>query len=237
MNKPEKLNEWVTLYEGRCEDVLATGLIPTNAAIISDPPYGMNWNTDSTRFSGGRGKRGEGREDWGEIVGDTIEFDPLPWLSFPRVVLWGSNHYAARLPVGTGLVWLKKPDHLFGTFLSDAEVAWMKGGCGIYCFRDTGEYMRIQKNKFHPTQKPVNLMRWCIRKAKVPPGSVIVDPYAGSGTTLIAAMLEGRQAIGCEIDPAYCDIIRRRVREADGTAPGTLFAEAAKQEASLFDSL
>lgn len=60
-------------------------------AIISDPPYGMDWDTDSTRFTGGAHKRGDGREDWGDIHGDAEPFNPTPWLVWPRVVLFGCN--------------------------------------------------------------------------------------------------------------------------------------------------
>ena len=63
------------------------------------------------------------------------------------------NHFAARLPVGTTLIWLKRYDNAFGTFLSDAEIAWEKGGYGVYCFRDVS-MQGESNNKKHPTQKP-----------------------------------------------------------------------------------
>ena len=94
------------LYLGDCMEVLPT--LPKVDACITDPPYGMDWDTDSTRFTGGKHKRGDGREDWGAIRGDADPFDPTPWLNFPRVVLFGANHFASRLPVGTTLVWIKK---------------------------------------------------------------------------------------------------------------------------------
>lgn len=124
--------EGVTLYLADNRDV--RDLLAADA-LISDPPYGMDCDTDSTRFSGSNIKRGRGRDDYGEIAEDSEPFDPSPWLEYPRCVLWGANHYAARLLIGTTLVWLKKDEHLWGTFLSDAEVAWMKGGHGVYAFR------------------------------------------------------------------------------------------------------
>jgi len=70
---------------------------------------------------------------------------------------------------------------------------------------------RFQAEKVHPTQKPVDLMAWCMEKAKVPAGAIVLDPYAGSGTTLIAALETGRKAIGIEIDERWVDVARRRL--------------------------
>jgi len=205
-----------TIYHGDWREVIAwVGKVD---AVITDPPYGMNWNTDSTRFTGGQHKRGDGRDDWGAIAQDCKPFDPSPWLVFDRVIMFGANHYAERLPVGTTLIWLKKADHLFGTFLSDAEIAWMKGGHGVYCFRKQfPPPSRIAENNgkevAHPTQKPIGLMRWCINKVKTPEGGTVLDPYMGSGTTLVAAKLEGRRAVGIELEERYCEIAANRLSQ------------------------
>lgn len=188
-------------------------------AIVSDPPYGMGWNTDSTRFSGGQSEewryRGQGRNDWGPVVNDDHPFDPSPWLEFHRVILWGSNHFGSRLPIGTSLVWIKKSDELYGTFLSDAEIGWMKGGHGVYCFRANfpppSRMAEANGSCAHPNQKPVALMRWCIRRLKLEPNSLICDPYLGSGTTGIAAIQEGHRFIGIDIERKYVEIARRRL--------------------------
>jgi site-specific DNA-methyltransferase (adenine-specific) len=75
-------------------------------------------------------------------------------------------------------------------------------------------------NKFHQTGKPVSVMRWLARCC--PPGGLVLDPFAGSGTTGLAALQEGRRAILIEREPAYCDIIRKRLAQHE-----PLFAEAA----------
>lgn len=218
----------VTLIPGDCLEVLRS--LPDGCvnAVVTDPPYGMGWNTNSRRYTGGNRalRRVEGRDDWPVIHGDDQLFDPVPWLAFSKVVLWGANHYTMRLPVGTTLAWIKKADHLFGTFLSDAEIGWMKGGHGVYCYRKPfPPPVRAAESGIgrcaHPTQKPVGLMRWCIRRLKLPPGSTILDPFAGSGTTGVAALAEGMRCILIEREPAYCDIIRRRL----AAASGPLFAE------------
>jgi DNA modification methylase len=188
-------------------------------ALISDPPYGMAYDTDSTRFSGGDVKRGAGRSDWGMIQGDSTDFDPSPWLAFPRVVLWGSNHYAQRLPVGTTLVWLKKADHLFGTFLSDCEIGWMKGGHGVYAFRKqfpppSRQAENDGKTVAHPTQKPIALMQWCLDMAKVSTDQMVFDPFMGSGSTGVACVTTGRRFTGCEIDEKHFTTACRRIENA-----------------------
>jgi tRNA G10 N-methylase Trm11 len=201
-------------------------MIPADAAIISDPPYGMSLNTDNSRFSGGntasvvRRGNGIGTGKGKGIINDEKPFDPSPWLAWEKVVLFGSNHFGARLPVGTKLIWIKRLDAAFGSFLSDAEEAWMKGGHGIYCRRDltmNGEALTRQ----HPCQKPVTLMAWCMDKAKVPAGAVVVDPYMGSGSTIIAAIRTGRRAIGIELDPTHFEAAKTRIKNE--LAQGDLF--------------
>jgi site-specific DNA-methyltransferase (adenine-specific) len=210
----------VVVVEGDCLEMVPSLRAAGVDAVVSDPPYGMDWNTDCSRFSGGAPetvkKRGNGGCVRESVIGDRSPFDPSPWIPFPKVLLFGANHFAANLPVGTTLVWLKRNDDAFGSFLSDAEVAWMKGGHGVYCHRDLS-MKAIAREQCHPCQKPVGLMRWCIRRLKLPPGSLILDPFSGSGTTGVAAIKEGMRAILIEREPTYAAIARRRVAEAMGT--------------------
>ena len=205
---PYYVDDAVTLYHGDSREL---GLsIETPAALISDPPYGMGWDTDGKRFSGGgktrRPEWSRGKDWGGPVHGDDQPFDPQPWLHFPEVILWGANHYAALLPVGTTLVWIKRFDSAFGSFLSDAEIAWQKGGHGVYCRRVVaGSHNGV--DRFHPTQKPLEIMRWCVERTKSP---LIIDPFMGSGTTVVAAKSLGRRAIGIEIDERYCEIAALR---------------------------
>jgi len=221
MSRIETLAEGVTLYFGDCREILPT--LGKVDAVVTDPPYGQKWNTDTRRFSGGRygdGRRGQGKKHL-EIMGDNRPFDPLPWLKFPDVVLWGANHYSSKLPIGSTLIWLKRSPDLMGTFLSDAEIGWSKGGHGVY-----GHYFQFPPPvraieiggdpcfpiTEHPTQKPLSLMRWCIEEFTI--GDIILDPYMGLGTTGVAAVKLGRKFIGIEIEPKYFDIACRRISEA-----------------------
>ena len=205
----------ITIYHGRCEDVLPTLDAATVDLVLTDPPYGMSNNCDYTRLSTGpRGTGGRSRRSYDQIEGDDRPFDPAPWLGFPRVILFGSNHFGAHLPVGTTLVWIKRFDGGFGSYLSDAEVAWMKGGHGVYCHRDTSMQSVGRKGeKVHPTQKPVGLMKWCIAKSKAPNDVMILDPFMGSGTTLLAAKGMGLRAIGIECHEPYAEIAAQRLSQ------------------------
>jgi site-specific DNA-methyltransferase (adenine-specific) len=69
-----------------------------------------------------------------------------------------------------------------------------------------------RKTAFHPTQKPVALMQWCLGIKGVPKG-IVCDPYMGAGPTLVAAKSEGRKAIGIEIEEKYCEIAATRLAQ------------------------
>lgn len=229
---PYYQDEAVTLYCGDCMDVLPALDASQITAVITDPPWGMNLDTDTRRFSGGNRKRGAGVSR-AKVAGDDTDFDPSQWLDFPIVVLWGMNHFAQRLPVGTSLVWVKKHQHLWGTFLSDGEIAWMKGGHGVYIahfeWSNTARMAKEADPFLHPTQKPVELMQWCFDRAGVERGSLILDPYAGSGSTLVAAKLSGHRAIGIEIDESYCEKIANRLRQGILFVANTAHTETIRQ--------
>lgn len=203
-----------TLYLGDCREIAPT--LEGVDCVVTDPPYGMAHDTDSTRFSGGKRKHGDGRDDWGSIAGDSQPFDPSPWIGYQNVVIWGYQHFAQKVPVGTVLAWIKRSEKLYGTFLSDAELAWRKGGHGVYCYhKEFPPPSRTVEHDgncvAHPTQKPVGLMEWCLGRA---PGNLTLDPYMGSGTTMLACMNMGRPCIGIEIEPRYFDIACQRIDAA-----------------------
>lgn len=208
------------IIKGDCLNVMAGLPAASIDAIVTDPPYGMNYKCDSTRFSGGnrnhRVIRGQGKK-WPRIANDDKPFDPTPWLAWQKVILFGSNHFGSRLPVGTTLVWIKRNEAAYGSFLSDAELAWMKGGHGVYCFKDTS--YQASDQRFHPTCKPIPLMQWCIRKLKLNPGATILDPFCGSGSTGVAAIREGFNFIGIELNSDYAEIARRRIDHERNKTP------------------
>lgn len=204
------------LILGDCRDFLPT--LGKVDAVVTDPPYGIALNTDNRRFSGGNvasiAKRGNniGSAAGAPIIGDEGPFDPsfLLDISGDKIV-WGWNNYPDRLPRGACLVWLKRNDEAFGSFLSDAELAWMSKGHGVYCRRDLSN-AAIANERVHPTQKPVSLMLWCLEF--LPKAQTILDPFMGSATTGVACVNLGRKFIGIEREPKYFDIACKRIAEA-----------------------
>lgn len=204
------------LLLGDCLEILpAFGKVD---AIVTDPPYGIALNTNNQRFSGGsaesRVKRGSniGTAGGRAIVNDAAPFDPSHLLQYAKQhIIWGWNNYPDKLPRGATLVWLKRNDEAFGTFLSDAELAWFSSGHGVYCTRDLSN-AAIARERVHPTQKPVSLMAWCL--GFVPKAGTVLDPYMGSASTAVACVKEGRSFIGIEIDPGYFEIACERIRKA-----------------------
>ena len=220
------------LILGDCLEVLPL-LGKVDAAVVTDNPYGGGFDFDSNRFTGGTDEAplGPGRSDR-KVIGDDEPFDPSPWLSFPEVILWGANHFAAKLPVGTTLVWLKKEPKHYGTRLSDAEIGWQASGYGVYAFHapDSNGRRRLEATgspfgaeTAHPTQKPVGLMEWCIQRTA---SQTVLDPFMGSGTTGVAALRLGRRFIGIEKDAEYFDIACKRI--ADAVARPDMFVEAGR---------
>jgi DNA modification methylase len=203
------------LVLGDCREVLPT--LSGIDAVVTDPPYGIRLNTNNSRFSGGNTasvrKRGNGigPAQGSSIKGDDGPFDPYFLAAVGREqIIWGWNNFPDKLPRGACLVWLKRNDAAFGSFLSDAELAWLSKGHGVYCRRDLSNNS-ITRDRCHPTQKPVSLMEWSLGFVK---GDVILDPFMGSGTTGVACAKLGRKFIGIEIEPKYFEIACKRIEEA-----------------------
>lgn len=222
----------ITIYHGDCRRIVPQ--LPPVDLLLTDPPYGINVapkgqvggaphaRIKSTRFK--------------PVTWDSAP--PPPWLlemliSHARAsVLWGGNYYRSLAPASCWLVWDKRNDK---TSFADCELAWtnFKRAVRIFRWRWSGMLQEDMKNKerrVHPTQKPVPLMSWCIGWAKAP--TSILDPFMGSGTTLIAAQRLGLRAIGIDQDKAYCAASVARLREdkershapEPGSAKGVLAA-------------
>ncbi len=200
-------SDGITIVLGDCREILPS--IEADV-LVTDPPYGMGWSFDGQgsgkHAQGGRSSRYAGMT----ISGDKEDFDPSYLLGFHHIVLWGFHHFPQHLSRGTVLVWVKKRNDAYGSFLSDADLAWVKGGCGVY-LSPTINPASFQRERVHPTQKPVEIMVWSIERAGGT--GTILDPFMGSGTTLLAAKNLGRKAIGIEIEEKYAAIAVERLRQ------------------------
>lgn len=232
MRAPDYERDGVRLYLGRCEEIIPEIDAMTLDAIIADPPYGIGWDASGRigRPSPVETAGGVYGRDWGAIEGDDRPFDPGHLPKGRPCILWGANNYADKLPASAGwLVWDKKRGATAGRGFaaSDCELAWTNVSSHVEMFSLYWDGFRRDEevgDHFHPTQKPLSLMRWCIAKAKVPPGGLILDPYMGSGTTGVAAVREGRRFLGIECERRYFDIAVRRI-DAE-LAQGKLFGTA-----------
>ena len=198
-----------TLYLADCREVLPT--LPKVDAVITDPPYGL---ADKWRGGGGSGKTSwafdpcEARGWDGETVSAVLDLQSLA----PEVVVWGGNYYALS-PQRCWLIWDKKQNDAWTT--GQAEMAWTNLDRPIRVFRFAQCEQASEGEKYHPTQKPLALMAWCLKWVK---GQTILDPFMGSGTTGVACMNLGRQFIGIEREVKYFDIACRRIEDAQRQA-------------------
>ena len=192
--------------------------------VFTDPPYGMNLDTDYSKMPNGKTHKA--------VIGDDEQYDAgflLATFAYCKeIFLWGADYYVETLHrsypnLGSWIIWDKYSDEeriglLDGRFGSAFETCWSKT-------RHKREFARVlvktnytakgDETRVHPTQKPVALAewffdRWCKN------GDVVVDLYGGSGSTLIACEKTSRHARLMELDPAYCDVIVKRWEQFTG---------------------
>jgi DNA modification methylase len=194
-----------TLYLGDCLAILPT-LGPVDA-VVTDPPYGIGAGTGIGKVTK-EGSDFRDREQWDDSVPDKAVFDTLRAMSRHQII-WGGNYFDLP-PSKCFLVWDKIQPEQFS--LAMAEMAWTNVNSPAKIFRWKSMSINGGAPKAHPTQKPHDLMGWCL--GFLPKAQTILDPFMGSGTTLVACAKLGRKGIGIEIDPGYFDIACRRVEEA-----------------------
>jgi DNA modification methylase len=192
------------LIQGDCLEVMP--LLGKVDAVVTDPPYGIadKWKGGSGHGWGKARAEGEKRNSWDDKTPPAALIWAWRREGVP-VVVWGGNYFDLG-PSRGWLVW-NKPERNFT--LAEAELAWTNIDMRVRVL----DYPRSDPGREHPTQKPVEVMRWSIQKIPGNP-STILDPFMGSGTTLVACAKLGRHGIGIEIDPDYFDIAVERVRKA-----------------------
>lgn len=198
-----------TLYLGDCLDVLP--YLGTFDALVTDPPYGINI-TKSNRLAVSRGMGGKTWDD--KPIDD--EAISLIRSKAAKQIIWGGNYFQLP-PTRAPLVWDKNNA---GRDFADFEMAWTN--LDMVARRFIFRPMNMDGGKQHPTQKPIQVMQWCI--SYLEGTKTILDPFLGSGTTLVACARLGLQGTGIERDEAYFDIACERVTAA--YAEPSMFVEA-----------
>lgn len=220
-------DEYVTIYQGDCLDILPT-LDCTADLLVTDPPYGQGWKSN----------RGGDRFD--VMANDDRNFDlNKSLLAACKILRRGRHAYIfgygpsdisddVPLTAKANLIWDKGivglgdisspwgPSHERITFaVQEISKANRLKGYGVTAARlRKGSVLRVQRkhsgqtNK-HPTEKPVDLLRILVESSSTF-GEIVLDPFAGSGSTLVAAALESRRGIGIEINEAYCEVAAKR---------------------------
>ena len=211
-----------TLYLGDCMDILPT--LDKVDAVITDPPYGINENHKKVAS---RGKlaapKDYGEFDWDKFPPSKDLIDAIrnkaQWSA-----LFGGNYFELP-PASCWLVW----DKLNGdNDFADCELAWTNWPKAVrrLQWRWNGMIRQGNEERFHPTQKPLGVMKWVIDLC--PKADVIFDPFMGSGTTGVAAIQMGRKFIGIERERKYFDIACERITNAQRQE--SLFPVQTKQE-------
>jgi DNA modification methylase len=180
--------------------------------VFTDPPYGIDWNTDYTRFTGGLIPS----ENYNKIQNDEKAFDPSFLLAtHDNCFFFGANCFSDKLPKGNWIVWDKRFEN-GKAFLADAEVAWYNGSGAVYIIAETHQgFVSSDKKRYHPTQKPIKLLEKIFEKINAP--DLLLDPYLGSGSTMVAAHQLKRRCFGMELEPKYCQVIIDRMKKLDPT--------------------
>jgi site-specific DNA-methyltransferase (adenine-specific) len=204
VSAPYYADDLVTLYLGDCRDVLPT-LTPVDL-LLTDPPYGIaaTWKGGFSSKHGWGKAQAEAtlRNEWDDEA-PSRETLQAAIDKARQSVIWGGNYFP--LPPSRGwLVW-NKPERNFT--LAEAELAWTSRDAVIR----VRDLPRSEVGRQHPTQKPLALMRWCL--SLFPDAKTVLDPFAGSGTTLRAAADMDRKAIGIEREERYCELAAKRLQQ------------------------
>lgn len=188
-----------TLYLGNCFEVLEQ--LGRFDAVITDPPYGIGFAAQPTKWQRRAGKEAK---DWDDA---TIERLPELLSKGDIQAVWGGNYYP--LPPSRGWLSWYKPDA--PPSMASIELCWTNQNRNSRQISQSISATNAERVG-HPTQKPLAVMSWNI--AQFPQVKTIFDPFMGSGTTGVAAAMRRLSFVGVEIDESYFEIACGRIRDA-----------------------
>jgi site-specific DNA-methyltransferase (adenine-specific) len=221
MPQPYYQDEQITLYNGDCREILPHLDVQVNS-LITDPPYGLNIGYGRTAL-GTREIAGD--HDDALLTGILADVDHLLTPNAWSVIFCGYTHSGkvqdavaeAGFKVKTVIVWDKGMPSLGEGIRNQHELVVLAKRGKVPAERFTGgNVWRITRETGrpeHPHMKPQGLMTRLVDYYSPERGGTVLDPFAGSGSTLIAAARLGRKAIGIEFDRNYCDLIVRRLSQ------------------------
>lgn len=217
------------LYLGDCEGVIP--ILGGVDAVCCDPPYGIgfgNFNRTNKDAKGNRFKADKYHNgDWDDSFDFSEVYPLIEGLDVPTII-WGGNYFPClwTKPNKAIIFWYK---HQPCTNFSSGELAWtnidMPAQHISFPYYGNIEGRTTATKKEHPTQKPVSVMKDCI-KFLPDTAETVLDCFLGSGTTGVAAVQMGRKFIGIEREPKYFDIACKRIEEAQ--RQGDMFIQPAK---------
>lgn len=208
-----KLNE---IINADCLQVMRNMEDNSVDLILTDPPYGIGADKGVGGFGASKtDKHYEG--DWDSKTPSQEYFTEMLRVT-KKVIIFGGNFFTDKLPVnGHWIVWDKKGDIAFDNPFGDCELAYTninKKSVKKYKVIQQG-FISEEKDRFHPTQKPVSLMKKIIEDYSE--DGIIFDPFAGGGSTLVACKQLKRDFIGCEISPDYYKTALERINNTNNT--------------------
>jgi len=172
--------------------------------LLTDPPYGINRGSHKGSISYWKKHRNYG--DWDKMPARPEDLSMCLSITENQII-WGGNYFTNSLPPSMGWIVWDKGQRLTTSDCELAFTSYQKALRRVECNR---KHVHLE-GAIHPTQKPLKVIRFCLEFA----GTVksMLDPYMGSGTTLVAAKLAGIRAVGIEINEAYCEAAVRRLRQ------------------------
>lgn len=193
------------LILGDCRDILPT--LGKVDAVVTDPPYGIGADAHA-------GPAASGWTQWTVSGWDSARpaaniFAAILACSKHQII-WGGNYFTDYLP--PSMQWLIWDKGQRDFSLADFEMAWSSQNKAARII-NFPRAKALQDGKEHPTQKPLEVMKWCLDMLPADVNTIL-DPFMGSGTTGVACVKLGKSFIGIEREPSYFDIACRRIEQA-----------------------
>ena len=212
--KPELLGK---IHNLDCLDFMRSLPDKSIDLVVTDPPYGIgNFQKtgDANKYKLQKEAEYDDDLDWNMTTPEKMVFEEIIRISKNQII-WGANYFNCFNELGGAIIWDKNNES--SERYSNCEIASCTLQKKVSIVRHTWngmiqEDMKNKEQRWHPTQKPVPVMAFCIENYSEPE-QIIFDPFAGSGTTLVAAKQLGRKWLGCEISEKYCKIAEERLRQ------------------------